>query len=246
MKKIKILILEDDAYDAELLKATLLDNYEVIIAETFNEATEKYKVNAPDLLILDIYINKEHEGIRFAESLTKENNDVPPIIFLTSANDLATFRLAKKINPDSYLLKPFNELELQFSIELAFEKHAREVGKLTTQSNSILKMQDTFLIKKNGMLYKVGTHEISHIEADGRYCNIHTDTMSFLIQQSLKDLAGKMPENFIITHRRCVVNTEKILNVNASEYYLTMHNGKTLPVSQRHRKNLLDSFMIIK
>jgi DNA-binding LytR/AlgR family response regulator len=246
MQKIKLLILEDDEQDAIDLKGYLSERYEIIaIAKNIEELKEKFEEQVPDLVILDVYIDGKPEGIQFAEYLNASDEKCP-IIFFTSANDNITFSAAKKWKPCSYLLKPFNPLELYFSIELAFEKYVDEIGAFTAKDESVLKIKEAFFIKKNTQLYKVTIDDILYVEADGRYCVIFTDTDQFLVQQSLKDLSSKTKDVLVMSHRKYLVNLHKISNINSAEYFLTIQNGKTLPISQRHRKQVLDLFEIIK
>ncbi|MFK7749065.1 MAG: LytR/AlgR family response regulator transcription factor [Kordia sp.] len=245
MEKLNIFILEDDSTEVEMLKIILSDEYNISgIATNYEEAVKIFNQKTPDIAILDIFMNGEREGIRFAEYI--QNTRPIPILFLTNSKDKISFSQAKKQNPYNYLLKPVDPYSLKFSIELAFEKYANQVGQLSTKEEATLQLDNKLLVKKGNTLIKVVVSDIYYIESDDKYCFIHTKDARFLVQKSLKSFSETLPDNFVSLHRKYVVNTDKILSVMPTDYTLTLKNNSVLPVSQRHRKQLLDIFTIIK
>ncbi|MGH1387743.1 LytR/AlgR family response regulator transcription factor [Kordia sp.] len=245
MEKINIFILEDNPDEIEILKLILSDEYVISgIATNYDDAVKTFNEKLPDIAILDIFMNGEREGIRFAEYI--QNTHSIPILFLTNSKDKLSFSEAKKQHPYSYLLKPVDPHSLKFAIELAFEKHVNQVGQLSTKEETALQIDNKLLVKKGNALIKIVVNDIFYIESDDKYCFIHTEDARFLVQKSLKSFAEALPDNFVSLHRKYVVNTDKILSVMPTDYTLTLKNNVTLPVSQRHRKQLLDIFTIIK
>ncbi|AXG71498.1 sensory transduction protein LytR [Kordia sp. SMS9] len=245
MEKLSIFILEDHLDEIEILKVILSEEYIISgIATNYKEAVEKFDKKTPDIAILDIFLNGEREGIRFAEYI--QATHPIPILFLTNSKDRISFTEAKKHSPYNYLLKPVDPHSLKFAIELAFEKYADEVGQLSTKDENALQIDNILLIKKGNELVKVAVDDIFYIESDDKYCYIHTEDARFLVQKSLKGFAATLPENFVQLHRKYIVNTSQIKSVTPADYTLTLKNGATLPVSQRQRKLLLEIFTIIK
>lgn len=70
----------------------------------------------PDILLLDIQLSGNKDGIDVAEKVNKDFNI--PFIFLTANSDVATVERAKNVSPHAYLVKPFRKNELFTSIEL--------------------------------------------------------------------------------------------------------------------------------
>ncbi|MBK7257469.1 MAG: response regulator [Ignavibacteriae bacterium] len=78
----------------------------------------------PDLLLMDIGMDGEYDGITAAEKIRAEV-DVP-VIFVTSYSDKETLHRAKQIGPFGYVLKPFDERELATTVEMALYRHHAE------------------------------------------------------------------------------------------------------------------------
>jgi PAS domain S-box-containing protein len=132
----KILIVEDERIEAlDIQRALESFGYEVpYIAFSGEEAIEKASELMPDLILMDISLAGDTNGIE--ATLTIKNLEIP-VIYLTAHSDIATFQLAKLSDPYGYIVKPFDNRELQYTIELAIyknqiEKELKTVkGKLT-------------------------------------------------------------------------------------------------------------------
>lgn len=245
MEKINILILEDSKEEASILTEILSEHYNINeVATNYEEGVALFNTTTPDIAILDIFINGEREGIKLADYI---NNKRPiPILFLTNSKDKLSFIAAKQQHPYNYLLKPVDPFGIRFAIELAIEKYANQVGQLSTKEAAALRINNSLLIKKGTILVKVAIDDIYYVESDNKYCYIYTNDTRFLVQKSLKSFSETLPDNFVALHRKYVVNTNQILSVHPTDYTVTLKNNKTLPVSQRHRKLLLELFTIIK
>lgn len=245
MEKINILILEDSHEEASILTEILSEHYNISsVATNYEEGVSLFNTTMPDIAILDIFINGEREGIKLADYI---NTHRPiPILFLTNSKDKLSFIAAKKQHPYSYLLKPVDPYGIRFAIELAIEKYVDQIGQLSTKEEAALQINNSLLIKKGNILVKVAIDDIYYVESDDKYCYVYTNDTRFLVQKSLKSFSETLPKNFISVHRKYVVNTNQILSVHPTDYTLTLKNNKTLPVSQRHRKLLLELFTIIK
>jgi two-component system cell cycle sensor histidine kinase/response regulator CckA len=80
--------------------------------------------NRPDLVLLDIHLAGEMDGLEAAAILHEQFNI--PVILLTAYADSTTIERAKRTQPYAYVLKPFNERELRTSIELALYRSTME------------------------------------------------------------------------------------------------------------------------
>ena len=112
MTHIKILIVEDELIIAEDIRLQLVKlGYQVTgVAKDFGAALTLLEKDTPDLLLVDIVLKGERDGIELAE-FVKEQYDLP-VIFLTSHADKLTVERAKKVNPEGYLLKPVSYTHL--------------------------------------------------------------------------------------------------------------------------------------
>jgi len=123
LKKTSILIVEDEVIIANDIEYSLKEfGYNVVgFAATGRQAIEKAGQYKPDLILMDIILQGEMDGIEAAEEIKKQFNI--PVIFLTGNADSATIERAKLTTPFGYILKPFEDRELHIIIEMGLYKH---------------------------------------------------------------------------------------------------------------------------
>ncbi len=124
----KILIVEDENIVALDMRKRLDHlGYEIVdILSSGEKAVEKVRENKPDLILMDIMLKGEMDGIETAHEI-KKILDIP-IIYLTAYSDSITIKRAKITTPFGYISKPFSENDLHAAIELAFYKHDVELS----------------------------------------------------------------------------------------------------------------------
>jgi PAS domain S-box-containing protein len=120
---IKVLVIEDETIVAADLKDKLGHlGYGVIgTARTGEEAVRIATGERPTLVLMDIVLAGEMDGIEAADRIRRICNI--PIIFLTAHSDSETLARARATGPFGYLLKPFNERELETHIEMALYRY---------------------------------------------------------------------------------------------------------------------------
>lgn len=125
----RILIADDEIIIATQLEERLSQmGYDVVgIASSGAAAVEMAKKLTPDLILMDIVMPGEMDGIDAARIIRKENGT--PFIFLTAHNDRSIIRRAKALEPLGYILKPFLDAQIAAAIEVALhnEKMTRLV-----------------------------------------------------------------------------------------------------------------------
>jgi PAS domain S-box-containing protein len=116
---IKILIVEDESLVAEDLKEMLLGfGYEVPgIADTGETAIALADEHRPNLVLMDINLASAMDGITTGGEIRSRWGI--PIIYVTAFATPAIIDRAKKTNPSGYIIKPFNERQIQTAIEIA-------------------------------------------------------------------------------------------------------------------------------
>lgn len=122
LAKPRVMIIEDDAITAlELQNKLEMWGYEVpLIASYGKEAIEMLERNDVDLILADIAIKGDIDGID-AVKMIKEYYAIP-VLFISAHADDETFQRAKEAKPSGYVLKPIDERELKFNIEIALGK----------------------------------------------------------------------------------------------------------------------------
>lgn len=121
--KTRILIVEDEVLIANDLAKTLqgMDYTVTAIAYDGNTALKEISSNAPDLVLLDINLGSQPDGIRIAEQLQHIHRI--PFIFLTSYATEMILDKAKKTQPVGYVVKPFTEKDLLAAIKIGLHNY---------------------------------------------------------------------------------------------------------------------------
>jgi PAS domain S-box-containing protein len=119
----KILIVEDEDIISRDIKNMIdqLGLYTSVVAHSGKQALELYRQEMPDLILMDINLTGEWDGINTAMEIRKIS-DIP-LIYLTAYADTTTVKRAKLTQPSGYIIKPFNDTEVKTNIELALYKY---------------------------------------------------------------------------------------------------------------------------
>jgi len=126
MKREKILLVEDEgvvALDIEQRLERL--GYSVVgVADSGRVALELARSQRPDLVLMDIRIRGELDGVDLARELSTRYE--LPVVFLTGNADEATLRRALEAEPYGYVLKPFELRTLEATLETALFRFRAE------------------------------------------------------------------------------------------------------------------------
>lgn len=147
MSPIKILIVEDEMIIAEDMADALVNlGYEITgIVGAGNQAIEQAATTHPDIVLMDINLQGEIDGVDAAERI--RINQQIPVVFLTAYADQQTIERAKATEPFAYLLKPFQDRELKTTIEIAIQRHKAEtaIREMLQQSSELNRLKSQFL-----------------------------------------------------------------------------------------------------
>ncbi len=126
MEKAQVLIVEDDGIVSIDIENRVKNmGYDVsAIVPSGEEVITKIKENTPDLVLMDIVLKGEMDGIEAADQIHSLFNI--PVVYLTAYADDAILERAKATEPYGYIIKPFEDRELRSTIEMALYKHKSE------------------------------------------------------------------------------------------------------------------------
>ena len=126
MNPVNILVVEDEIIVAMDIQSRLRKfGYTVLgLADSGEEAIKKAADDSLDLVLMDIHLKGKMDGVEAAQIIHNIFNI--PIIYLTANADESTLDRAKITEPFGYILKPFKEKELKFTIEITLSKHRTE------------------------------------------------------------------------------------------------------------------------
>jgi DNA-binding LytR/AlgR family response regulator len=255
-EKVNILIVEDESIVAMNLAAGLqMDGYHVVgIADNAEEAEELFKSNAVDIILMDIQIMGDTDGIDTAAALLKIR--YVPVIFLTAFSDAKTVERVKQICPAAFLSKPYSMSNVRISIELALSNFAiakntqagaklisikKENAETTSRDKeTILQLNDYVFIKQNYRFVKLNTEDIQYIESANNYINIIASSQKFALRLQMNELLEKLIfKNLVRIHRSYAVNINAISSFNDQEVVI----GKIeLPIGKNYKDEFLMQF----
>ncbi|NER13880.1 response regulator [Leptobacterium flavescens] len=251
---IKILIVEDNVIIADDMQTMLEDiGYDIVgNVIDFEQATAVLKDNKVDLVLIDIILASDKTGIDLGQHI-RDNYNIP-FIFVTSNSDRATVEIAKKVKPNGYLVKPFEQEDLYTSIEIALsnfdyggsgateektEKVELNVDDSDRKNVSNAVLKDSIFVKKNNLYYRVQYDDIHFIKADNVYLEINTADKKFLVRSALKDYLEKLPSNYFYrAHKSYIINLTHIQAVNSKDI---MIKDELIPISKEFREFILSS-----
>ena len=127
MKNISILIVEDEAIVAEeLVNKIRKMGYNVAgKTATGEEAIELARQHLPELVLMDIRLAGAMDGIVAAQRIHRDCN--VPVLFLSANSDTATVKRTQYEGVFGYILKPFDDRDLEIQIEMALYKHTTQL-----------------------------------------------------------------------------------------------------------------------
>jgi two-component system response regulator LytT len=243
MSKINILITEDESIVAKDIQMSLKKlGYNVTgICNNGEDAIRTAEEHRPDIVLMDIMLKGEMSGIDAADQIRKRLNI--PIIFLTAYADESTLSKAKITEPYGYIIKPFKEIDLRTTIEMALYKHQKEdeVKKERDFLYSIVENKDAkdiIFVKSNSRLVKVRTKDIYFVEALKDYVVINTSNARYTIHSTMKDIERKLsPNEFIRVHRSFIVRLDKIVAIEQPNLILE-DEKKPIPIGGSYKDDL--------
>lgn len=225
MEKKTILLVEDDFLNRRLSKKLLLENnYKVLEAKNARETLEILKKESINLVILDINLGEnEQDGITLGQQI-KDKLSVP-FIYLTAYENAEIIGRAVATTPYSYLTKPFKNVDLITSVEIAIKQATKKhVPKLT--------------VKDGEYNVELAIDEINYIESEGNYLLFHTNETVYKLRSTIKQVLEELSDKtFTQVHRAYVVNKTKIEKFTPKS--LVIKNA-IIPVSKNYVDNVFD------
>ncbi|NMH88640.1 LytR/AlgR family response regulator transcription factor [Flavivirga algicola] len=237
----KVLIVEDEFSIALDIETSLKKvGYDIVgIASSYNEAMKYAEEATLDIVIMDINISGEKNGIVTAKDIYDKYKI--PIVFLTAYGDDDTFKKALESRPFAFLLKPFNTKELSFAVQIALQKHLENNTPKTTIPGA--KLSEIIFIKDKSQFISVKINKILWVEAMDNYTQIITKDKKILANMFLKEFYEKVPQDkFLRIHRSYMVALDKIDKIENRFIFI---NGHKIPISKAYRSQLIERLDIL-
>ncbi len=228
--KTRIYVVEDMAYTRITLIDNLIEaNFEVVgSAANAETAWKEMQTVKFDLALLDINLAGANDGVWLAEKIRANLNCA--IVFLTAYGDATTLENVIAVNPNGFIMKPFNKPSLLTTIDIALKAFTKEVFLHNTSDSFVI-----IEVKNHKM--KLHLNEILFIQSEANYLNIQTITEEISIREKLKIFIESLPENnFIVqTHLRFAVNKNHITSNTLNSVFV---KNFEIPVSKTYKNRI--------
>jgi two-component system, LytTR family, response regulator len=228
MKKIEVMIIDDERASREELKKALSHYNDFVLigeAENADDAKALIEIKQPDLIFLDIQM-PEKSGFDLLASL----NSVPYVVFVTAYNEYAV--QAFEVNALDYLVKPFRHERF----EKAISKIKTTIHTKTLQNDSIASDRKIF-IKDGEHCFFIPVNDIYLIESLENYTRLYFQNKKALQRRSLNQWEELLDsEVFFRINRTELVNIfyiEAVDKKDSSKLKIKLKTGEVLELSSR-------------
>jgi DNA-binding LytR/AlgR family response regulator len=246
MQNLQVLAVEDERIHQANIKslARSLDFQLTDIVSEVPQAIESFKVRKPDLVLMDLHLNAQHDGLELAKEFRNIYSDIP-IIFTTSKQDEAGFSAVKDAGVGLCLSKPLEEDVLRMSIENSVRSLREQFKKNELETSWPVTKPHSFFVRIGNRLKRIETRKIEYIEVEEKYCAIALEGRQIHVKIALKDFLKKLPvDNFIRVHRNFVVNADFIQSIQLNENIVVL-DSKEVPVSRTYKEDLIDRLNLL-
>lgn len=230
----RVLIVEDEPIIADDIALTLGDLGFIVtnMVNTTEWALKAIEEKRPDVILLDIKIKGDKDGIRLAHEINERYE--LPFVFLSSLYDENTIQRAKSADPGAYVVKPFKEQDLKVAIELALtKKKSRQVVEAP---------EPNLFVRKSGAIVPLNFEKVTHVEADDNYSIFHEPDEKHVVTHTLKEIEQKlMSAGFCRIHKSFLVNIKKIDRIEHSVVFI---EETMLPIGKAYRKPFFERLTV--
>ncbi|MEP3386677.1 MAG: response regulator [Reichenbachiella sp.] len=234
----KVLIVEDDPLIADSLEIIVEASGYECVGKTYKVEETLIKVAdvKPDLLLLDINLRGNQEGLDIAEIIYKREKI--PFIFITAYSDEKTVNRGAESEPMGYIIKPFSQADVRVALKLAFASIEKREKKMMP-----LIEDDTYYIKDKTGYRKVMISEINYVQADDIYCILVTNNHRYVVSKSLKKIEVEFESHgFIRVHRSYLVNRSAVDQIIDGQVVI---GKESIPIGRVYREELIKQLKIL-
>ena len=239
----KVFIVEDEPMIAESLQDILecLEHEVVGIADNANTAMEQLRKNSCDIIMLDIQIKGDKDGIALAELIGAEFDT--PFIFTTAFADGETIQKARDKGPYGYIVKPYGINDINAAIEVAVGNYEMLKELKETRSEPSIIQNNQLYVKTDSRLVKINEEDILYVEAKGDYVVFKTEEKGHIVHSTMKNIESKLDsKKFLRVHRSYIINLNHIIDIEDSSVLILK---KVIPVSRSHKEALMSRINLI-
>ena len=178
--------------------------------------------NKTDVVMLDINLKSNKNGLQLAEEIRRINKN-SYIIFTTGHLEYAM--VAYKFKTFDYLAKPITYDRLEETVQRLFED-------INGSQKRYIKIDN-----KNTI---IDESEIQYIKRDGMKLVFHTPSRDYDTYSSFNKFQDKLPETYQRCHKSCVANISQIKDVEPVSGTITFRDGSTCDIGPKYKSDLME------
>ena len=227
-----IYIVEDIAISRMSLETMLQKNgYEVSGSAAKAEiAWQEIQESSTDLILLDINLAGEKNGVWLAQQIRKHLNI--PIVYLTAFGDQQTLKEVLETKPNGYLMKPYQEPTLLTTINIALHNFSVAQKELVSSEEQTMP-NDFIFIKDKYMKVKINVNDIYYVKSEGNYIEIRLEEKIYVVRNKLLEFKKELPNSlFFQSHQRYLINIDKISVLKKDVVLIKDHK---IPLSLKYK-----------
>ena len=253
------IIADDEAVARRRIARLLAERDDIeLVAECSGGAAAVEAINRlkPDLVFLDVQM-PDLDGFDVLGTLDLDR--LPAVIFVTAYDQYAL--RAFDASAVDYLLKPYEPDRFTQAVDRALRSVERASApdaddKLRRLLSEIIRSEqlpadpgaaapagrlDRFMVKRKDRTQFIRATDVDWIEADGNYVRLHVGAANHLVRGTIAACEARLdPRLFVRTHRRYIVNVERVKEVQpwfGGDYVILLHNGHKLRLSRNFREH---------
>lgn len=252
----RVVVADDEAVARRRLLRFLAERDDIeVVAECSGGRAAVDAINrlAPDVVLLDVQM-PDLDGFEVLALLDLEK--VPAIVFVT-AHDQYALQAFEAAAVD-YLLKPYEPERFHQAVDRAIRSsESVPRGDMEAQLRRLLDgiraerqmapedvpttgRLDRFMVKRRDRTQFIRASDVDWLEADGNYVRLHVGTANHLVRATIASCEDRLdPKMFVRTHRRFIVNIERIKEVQpwfGGDYVIVLQSGHKVRLSRSFRE----------
>jgi DNA-binding LytR/AlgR family response regulator len=219
----KVYIVEDVSIIRLMLEQSMIENgFEVVGSSPSAElAWDEIVSLKVDLVLLDIHLIGEKNGIWLGDKINKELQI--PFIYITANQDQHSSAEILETNPVGFIVKPINNMQLITTARIALKLN-------------VINQKKQVVIQDGLKSINLTIDDIYYIQSDGNYLHIYLETTHFLIRNTMDAFLEKLnQESFVRIHQRYTINSNKPFKFDNDNIIV---KDSVLSVSAKYKKEL--------
>lgn len=213
-----------------------LDHLQRLFSEMGREDTLELSLSAdglftgkmPDILLLDIELDSEQDGLEIAKRVSEASPETRIIIVTAYAERYIQPLFADSVGVSGFLVKPVQREYLEKMLERAAAELSHRPRTVTIKPTLA---QSVTLPER----------EIICIESSGHRLTIHTEKGEFSVYEKLESFLARLSGDFSQCHKSYAVNFSCIDTIEKDG--IVLKNGQKIPASYSRREQFKESYM---